>query len=92
MSASAKTCERCGKPTAYRRVTCACCGRAVGLWYDCGCAEKWTESGPPRYFCAKNRMPEHRDCENHKAKLVAKLDQLPKSFLAKMKRLNGRWP
>lgn len=84
-----KTCERCGLTCKHRRVTCCACGRCIGLWYDCGCAEKWTESGPPRYFCDKNRGS---DCEDVRANLLKNLDELSPTFVKKMVRLNGRWP
>lgn len=85
---SRKECERCGQTCKRRRVTCCACGRAIGLWYDCGCSEKWTEVGPSRYFCDKPNA----DCDARRDELVRRLDELSPTFLKKMKKLNGRWP
>lgn len=86
-----QACQRCGLDLRYRRVTCCACGRAIGQWYDCGCGEKWTESGPARYFCNKDRGS---DCAKTKVFMISKFHagELTDTFVKKMVRLNGRWP
>lgn len=87
-----KTCQRCGAACKYRRVTCCNCGRSVGRFYDCGCAELWTERGPPRFFCHQSMGGTPSDCDREHAEMVRRVAELSPAFVRKMVRLNGRWP
>lgn len=92
-----KTCQRCKRELKYRRVTCVNCGRSIGKYYDCGCAELFTESGPQRYFCISknwNQRGTADDCRDHRAEMRQKKDELPPSFVKRMHALGNdpRWP
>lgn len=91
---SDKTCERCGSSLKFRRVTCCNCGRGIGRFYDCGCAELWTERGPPRFFCRNGERGTPSDCNREYALMARRYaeGELRPSFVKKMVRLNGRWP